>query len=290
MTERESFGGNWSGEKLSALESYLKSYTTALKNTTFKLAYIDAFAGSGLRRVFKDENPCLLEDSDVAEDEHYRHGSPLIALDIDPPFDAFIFIERDADSMASLQSQVEERWPGRNIRYLQGDANEHLQELCEKDWGKHRAVAFLDPFALQVNWNTLEKISQTQAIDLWLLFPAMAVNRMLPRSGKIPPRWAERLNLLFGEDKWRDAFYSTPSENLFGEEVTEKNPQIFDILSRYVTERLAQIFSGTHDKPLILKNRTGAPLFLLCFACGSKKGAKIATRIASHIINTSRHG
>ena len=192
--------------------------------------------------------------------------------------------------MASLQSQVEEKWQGRNIRYLQGDANEHLQELCEKDWGKHRAVAFLDPFALQVSWETLEKISKTQAIDLWLLFPAMAVNRMLPRSGDIPPAWAARLNTLFGEDSWREAFYSQPSENLFGEEISEKHPRTFDILSNYVTQRLAQVFAGTHDNPLILRNRTGAPLFLLCFACGNAKGAKIATRIASHIINTSRHG
>lgn len=44
------FGGNWTEQKLGILEAYLDSYTTALKNHGFRLVYIDAFAGSGVRR------------------------------------------------------------------------------------------------------------------------------------------------------------------------------------------------------------------------------------------------
>lgn len=40
------FGGPWTTEKLSILEIYLNSYTTALKSQPFRLVYIDAFAGS----------------------------------------------------------------------------------------------------------------------------------------------------------------------------------------------------------------------------------------------------
>ena len=41
------FGGNWTRDKLRILEDYLKAYTTALKNQSFRLWYVDAFAGTG---------------------------------------------------------------------------------------------------------------------------------------------------------------------------------------------------------------------------------------------------
>lgn len=289
----DDFGGDWSGDKLTALREYLLAYKQALKNTSFKLAYIDAFAGSGLREIAKsipeDE---LFEDEIDEEDESYRHGSPLIALSIEPPFDAFIFIERDPDSIASLQRQIEERFGDQqpNVKYLQGDANVQLQELTEKNWRGHRAVAFLDPFALQVKWETIEKIAKTKAIDMWLLFPAMAVNRMLTKSGKIPKAWEDRLTILFGEEDWKEEFYTTLEPDMFGKEVISKTPKVFDVLSSYVTKRLASVFEKTHTKPLILRNSTGSPLFLLCFASGSPTGAKIAVGIAQHIINKQEHG
>ncbi len=41
------YGGSWTIKKLDILEKYLNAYTTALKGQPFKLAYIDAFAGTG---------------------------------------------------------------------------------------------------------------------------------------------------------------------------------------------------------------------------------------------------
>ena len=43
----QTFGGDWTREKLRILEAYLDAYTTALKNTRFNLWYVDPFAGSG---------------------------------------------------------------------------------------------------------------------------------------------------------------------------------------------------------------------------------------------------
>ena len=42
------------------------------------------------------------------------------------------------------------------------------QDLCHKDWSSHRAVLFLDPYGMQVEWTTIEAIARTGAIDLWL--------------------------------------------------------------------------------------------------------------------------
>jgi three-Cys-motif partner protein len=220
----------------------------------------------------------------------------LIALKNQPPFHEFIFIEQDADSLSQLQSAVNAMPEalGKEIHFVQGDANDKLLEITRSNLKQRgqRAVAFLDPFALQVKWSTIEAIAKTQAIDMWLLFPAMAVNRMLPNSGVIPETWEARLNALFGEDDRKSFFYRKPMDtDLFGELFpAAKVPQIFQNLSDYVTQRLSSVFHEVHEKPLLLKNRTGSPLFLLCFASGNPTGAPVAIKIAQHIINQSSYG
>lgn len=275
MNSRKKFGGDWSDKKLDALQAYLTSYTIALKNTPFKLAYIDAFAGAG-KHTDEDE-----------ENSSYRHGSPLIALGTEPPFDTYIFIDKDPKALESLKSQisVEPNYEGKKIQYFCADANVKLQELCKKDWRGSRAVAFLDPFALSLSWDTIQAIARTKAIDLWLLFPAMAVNRMLSRSGKLSKQWKKKLTHIFGNSEWESTFYKQTEPDLFGDTQTYKVPDIFDKLSKYVTVRLDTEFEKTVSEPLILKNSTGSPMFLLCFASGNKTGASIAVRIAKYIIN-----
>lgn len=86
---------------------------------------------------------------------------------------------------------------------LRGDANDRIQELCDKDWPKHRAVLFLDPYGMQVEWKTIEAVARTRPIDMWLLFPlGIGVNRLLTKSGEIPPSWRSRLDLLLGTTDW----------------------------------------------------------------------------------------
>jgi three-Cys-motif partner protein len=295
MNEKSSknFGGQWSDEKLDALRDYLTSYAQALSKASFERIYIDAFAGAGTVEAAPCEPTETWFDEELAaEDAGYRHGSPLIALGIEPSFHRFIFIEHDTVSIASLRQQVSEAFPAKleNASFLQVEANEALQSITRKgNWKSQRAVAFLDPFALHVKWETIEAIARTQAIDMWLLFPAMAVNRMLPRNGVVPKQWADKLSGTFGSSEWESCFYERQSD-MFGEETISKQPKIFDKLSEFITMRLNTVFAEANKKPLILKNSTGAPLFLLCFACGNPKGAPIALRIANHIINRKNHG
>ncbi|MGJ3244288.1 MAG: three-Cys-motif partner protein TcmP [Opitutales bacterium] len=287
------FGGPWSDAKLHALGSYLKAYTKVLKNQPFKLIYLDAFAGAGVRPVDLPESDAINLRLDE-EEQNYRHGSPLIALSIEPPFHRFVFIDKDNAALESLRSHIEEQQPTgqREIEFLAGDANEQIRSFVSRtDWFSHRAVAFLDPFALQVDWTTLEVMARTQAVDLWLLFPAMGVNRMLTRSGEIQAPWRRRLDRLFGIEDWDKGFYAEEQPDLFGESSVTKIPRVFETLSDYVTARLGTIFAKTHKTPLILKNRKGAPLFLLCFASANPgKGSRIAVNIAQDIIDSSNHG
>ena len=163
------YGGPWTREKLNILGSYLNAYTTALKKWNFKLIYIDAFAGTGYVE-FQDEDVKYLID-----------GSAAIAAKInDKPFDKLIFIEKDLDRCSELE-KLKQAHPDRNIQIENLDANDYLKNL-HQDWKNWRGVLFLDPFATQVQWSTIETIASFNALDTWILFPTFAVARMLPYS------------------------------------------------------------------------------------------------------------
>jgi len=73
----------------------------------------------------------------------------------------------------------------------------------------HGLYCFLDPFGMSVEWDVIELVAKTKAIDLWILFPIFAVNRMLVRGKKPPESWKKRLTMVFGTEDWEREFYTT---------------------------------------------------------------------------------
>ena len=279
--KKESHGGNWTTEKLKALKDYLDEYTTVLKKQPFKLWYIDAFAGTG-----EGHGRDYSRDYSLEEGKYIR-GSALIALETkDKPFDCFLFIEKESKRMKKLRSIIEKNphLGRREISYKEKDANEVVPKFCQEMKKLERAVVFLDPFATEVKYETIKSIAKTEKIDLWVLFPYMAVNRMLPTDErKISSSNKKRLNELFGDSSWRSVYRTRVD---LGGEWKEKDylriPELF-------IERLQAAFEkdGTEKvlkTPLILKNSKNAPLFTLCFAAGNANGARIALPIANYIL------
>jgi len=292
------FGGDWTDEKLDVLASYLASYTKALKDQPskdrpFRKAYIDAFAGTGYREARRQDDQGvasqMLAFPDLAEREPQAllDGSARRALRTDPRFDRYLFIEQSAKRCAELEG-LKAEFPdlAGTIQVLQGDANVEIQNLCTKNWNANRAVLFLDPYGMQVEWKTIEAIAATKAIDLWVLFPlGIGVNRLLTKSGDIPPAWRKKLNALLGTENWYQEFYgveSTPT--LFGADEDRVVKATTATIGRYFNERLKSIFAAVADEPRVLRNSANCPLYLLCFAVGNAKGAPIALRIANHLL------
>ena len=165
-------------------------------------------------------------------------------------------------------------------------------EICDttrysKFWNENRAVLFLDPYATEVKWATLEAIAKTQAIDLWYLFPFSAAQRMLPNEGVVDS-WRKKLNDLFGDTDWETRFYKpNPQINLLGEDgqmIKEVNTKE---LAAYICERLKSIFPYVADNPRLLYNAKMSPLFLFCFAVSNPnpKAYGLAKKVAEeHIL------
>ncbi len=271
------FGGRWTAQKLRILQAYLEAYTTALKNKRFTLIYVDGFAGAGSYRESR---------ADYDEFNEFRQGSTRIALEIDDkPFDRLIFIDKDtvaAEALLNLKSEH----PGRHIEVLQGDANDKVPEFCRSMGSFDRAVAFLDPFATQLSWSTVQAIARTEKIDCWILFPLMAVVRMMPKDKEPDEALAEELDRIFGDRQhWQKTYQDSPQLSFFDNDQrrqrTEGNEQIADSYR----ERLRTVFHRVAPTRCTLTNSNNAPLFELFFAVSNPSGAGPAMRIANHILS-----
>jgi three-Cys-motif partner protein len=284
----QQFGGSWTADKLQRVRKYLSAYTVALSKQPFHLQYIDAFAGTGYcgkpaRTKLEAE---LFQDLSEPSTQEFLKGSARIALEIEPSFDSFIFIDNDPANCAEL-TNLKNEFPEKRekITIVNEDANTCLQGLAKLNWRSNRAVLFLDPYAMQVEWQTVKAIAQTEAIDMWYLFPLAATNRLLRRDAEISSAWRDRLNLVFGSDDWEQAFYERRTRlTLFGEDETTVKTADTDAIKEYLLERLGAEFAGVARNPLLLTTERNVPLFLLCFAAANKKGAPIAIRMAEHIL------
>ncbi len=283
------FGGDWTEEKLERVRKYLVAYATIMNRYHYKFAYIDAFAGTGYRTLKTEGQDTGLMFPELAAQDtvDFLDGSARIALQVEPSFNRYIFIEKDERRFAELE-RLKDDFPALADRILleRADANAYIQNLCTKrNWTQHRAVLFLDPFGMQVSWDTIKAIAATEAIDLWYLFPlGIGVNRLLKSDGNIPDAWRRKLDEIFGDTGWYDVFYRVSKVQglLYEQEIVEKAG--FEEIARYFVARLRTVFPGVAENPLPLCNAKNNPLFLLCFASGNAKGAKTAIKIAQDIL------
>jgi three-Cys-motif partner protein len=293
------FGGDWTSTKLAVIEKYLNAYTKALKDKPnperpFRKAYIDAFAGTGYRSIRRDDDTSsanlLFPDFAATGPQELLDGSARLALKTRPRFDRYVFIERNAGRCAQLEA-LKSEFPdlAADIHVEQAEANEAIRKMCRKNWRSHRAVLFLDPYGMQVEWQTIEAIAGTKAIDLWLLFPlGIGVTRLLTRTGDIPAGWRARLDKLLGTPNWYDELYRVEhTPTLFGTEEERVVKATNDTIGRYFNDRLRSVFPGVAE-PGVLRNSSNCPLYLLCFAAGSARGAPTALKIANHILKEAR--
>jgi three-Cys-motif partner protein len=294
MTEH-TFGGNWTEVKLGRLAEYLIAYRAIFRKNVraqyFKTWYVDAFAGTGSRSSpdVPSKSPDLFHDVyEDADTKKYRAGSAQIALGLPSPFDRYLFIEKSKSRVDALKATIKTNHINLFSRcdFQHGDANEVLKVWCkERDWHKERAVVFLDPYGMQVEWATIQALAETKAIDLWYLFPlGVGVARLLKRDGNIEESWQKRLDLLFGTSDWRSRFYEIQTtRDLFGDHETVERTATVENIRQFINERLLSCFAAA-AKGLVLKNSKSSPLYLLCFAAANERGAPVALRIAKNIM------
>ena len=281
------FGGAWTELKLDAVNYYLKFFTGVLRDkpspsSPFELWYIDAFAGSGFRRVERLTGG-LLEGEPLGQELVDLAGSVLRALDVQPPFKKLVFIEGHGGRFRSLEA-IAQAHPERNIVPVRGNANAKLKEIFSTPpWslqrqgrGSHRAVVFLDPYGMSVEWETLKLLADTRAVDVWYLFPTGAVNRQLAGNfDRVDEHKQRALDAIFGTSAWRADIYEIETRLSLFDQVDIVSNKRFNVdqIERYAHDRLKSIFAYASD-PLPLLNERDAKIFsLFCLSNSSSDRA-----------------
>jgi len=256
--------GFWSEIKLDILRKYWPEYTRIVKTQrwNFHTLYVDAFAGSGKHISRTSHEPVK--------------GSPARALEVQPPFDEYHFVDLDASKIQSLEELAAER---SNVHVHQGDCNDVLRHeiFPLANYQKYRrAVCLLDPYSLQLDWNVIAEAGAMESVEIFLNFPIMDINRNVLRQGPTAKKVAQ-MNRFWGDDSWRTAaFRKEPM--LFGDD-DEVKVTNFELVEAF-RKRLKEKAGFKHvPQPLAMKNSTRATVYYLFFAGNNETGSKIVNWI-----------
>lgn len=278
---RENIVGPWAAAKLDALDSYLKFYCTALHKQPFTRVYIDAFAGATVAKVrdsatANDSISIFGDDKDHEARSQFILGSPIRAMNTPHGFHQYYFFDLDETRADSLREVTIGR---EGVSVQVGDCNPLIKELIPSLKKKNvRGVAFLDPYGAHLEWSTIEALASTGTMEVVINFPlAMAINRLITKSGNVPENWSKQLNKCFGTDKWREIAYSHETD-LLGDEITTKEGNVSKRLLDFYMRGLKDLFPYVATPRLILNTRK-APLYYLIWAGPNKLGLKGADHI-----------
>jgi three-Cys-motif partner protein len=132
---------------------------------------------------------------------------------------------------------------------------------------------------MQVPWSTIETLAKTKAIEVIINFPlGMAIQRMLTKSGDIPPGWQMSLDTFFGSQAWRGLAYEEGTD-LFGPKVQKVSGSGLKLVEWY-RNRLRAAFGHVSTARLIRNTRKN-PLYYLIWAGPNATGLKGAEHILS---------
>ena len=278
------WGGPWTEKKLETFSKYVWSYLVIMKKFPFwKTIYFDGFVGSGTKN--KTGNSELYQQLKITEEEERTYkGAAERVLDLKDnlSFNYYYFIDKNEKSLKKLEVKLREKFKNKNLIFRSEDANKQLVELSSAlNKNKYAALILLDPFGMQIDWDSIEQLRGTRS-DVWILVPTgVIVNRLLDKKGKL--EFSDKLESFFGLpiEEIKSYFYKEQKvQTLFGEEeIITKVSKPIEKIAKLYAKRMKTIWEHVTEEPLVLNNRNGVPLFHFVFASNNKNAKKIAKQI-----------
>lgn len=263
--------GPWTEVKHEIIRKYAKAYSTILskqQRPRLDHAYIDAFAGAG--RYLSKASGLLVP------------GSTESALAIAPPFHEYHFIDIHDVKISRLERIARDR---SDVSVYHGDCNEVLvkQVFPRIRWDHYRrGLCLLDPYGLDLDWETVRSAAAMRTVEIFINFPTMAINRNPLRRdpSSVALGQAERMTAFWGDESWRERFYQPrPQLDLWGEQPDEKAVDNEAVAQAY-RERLRTIAGFKYvPPPLPMRNSSNAILYYLFFASHKAVAGDIVEQI-----------
>jgi three-Cys-motif partner protein len=273
--ENKNWGGIWTEQKLEAFEKYVRAYLTIMlkqrethNGWPQNIIYFDGFAGCGYRNIIQNNNnndTLTFSELEIDDEEiNVYKGSAERVVKLDKKFDEYYFIDTDENALNKLKTKIEPHFDEKSkYVFWQKDINAALIEFSNYLDNSKVALILLDPFGMQLNWESIEKF-KNKKVDIWILLPSgVIINRLLDRQKNL--KNINKLESFFGitSDEIQKEFYESKKENtLFGErEINHKiNDPIEKIAELYI-KRLKTIWNYVTEKPLVLYNNRNVPIY-----------------------------
>lgn len=257
--------GAWSEKKYSLMGGYCEIFNEAIKSKFTNRVYVDLFAGAGYAPI-KGKNKIL-------------KSSPLIALSVPTPFTKYIFCEMDSEKISALELRARREHPDKDMIFIRGDSNQNVEEVI-KEINKLGlstiSFCFIDPFSLNLHFETIEKLSRVGRIDFLILLALMMnanrnLHNFIDEESKV-------IDLYINKNNWRDSF-------LKGE--TRKEDFIKFIADTYDQNmtRLGYKVKNEGLKPKVDADEYNLSLYYLAFYSKHPLGNKFFSEIQKYHID-----
>lgn len=188
---------SWSLHKLNFLYRLLDIFSCGMKAKFPVINFINLFCGPGV----------MLDEST----KQYYQGSPLVSLNLPYPFTHYYFCDSESTYIKALQTRTQAH--ASKISFYLEDANEAVHTIVSdihhrsSSW-KTLNLAFMDQYAFELHWDTVESLSRAGKMDLLIFYPESAINRNIEIFSKVGQGTA--MDSFFGSEKWRSILTQKP--------------------------------------------------------------------------------
>jgi len=185
--------GMWGLKKYKLFGAYCNIFTSGMKLKWNQRVYIDLFAGAGVAKIKNDGR--VLETS------------ALIASGLPNKFTKYIICEENQDNFSALKSRFINKTENTlNCEFVQGDSNRNVDKIIDLIPKESSTLnfCFVDPFSLNIEFETIKKIASTRKVDfLILLALQMDANRNLVY---YIDEESDKVDKFIGNKNWREPF------------------------------------------------------------------------------------
>lgn len=244
----------WAEFKYKIVGKYCDIFTKGMKNQ-WNLVYLDLFSGPGYSRK--------------KESDQIMKNCALIAMSLPTKFDYYILNDFSKKSADALKVRAE-KIPGINVNIFNEDANLVADKMVDsipkfKNEKGTLIFSFIDPFSLNLNFDTVKYLGRNQA-DVLVLH---ALQMDARRNHKLYLNKPERIGKFTGNPNWQDEYakyQDTPTE--FMKFVSEEFDRSMKKLGYKVAPNKERI-----------KNGNGHGIYYLCFYSKHVRGLDFFSKI-----------
>lgn len=279
-------GATATGLRAGDVADYLAFHGRAMSKRHGVLGCFDAFAeagwtGAGIVPCVPDVALRMLETADTLEYCAFSDPDP-----------------RNIRSLSEAVEALRAARLGQNLStpttgIATQDGNAAIDHACA--WVHRlrirRAVVFLDPVGMEVEWRSLEAIARAGRVDVWMLIPIGPAIRLGPGGdGSFSDQCRARLDRFLGDPGW--------SERLHGRLRAHPDRPLsehcaIDLIEQSVIDRLRSVFPPPAVRPAGLRLvRPGHSAFLLVFASADRnvRAHTLALKAADYLVGRSLRG